>query len=196
MFVLFVSDGILLDKVAFKERSVDPAIDMSKVDVYNNTFDETTEDWMLGEQYKTSQYYWWDVIDRKTLKREGYIQIDCSDGGGDEKRNGNTNAWMAKHYVLPESDNISLKFNVTSDNPTGAYVKISLYVEGKYFVLYDWQSADPSFNRSNIEISLKSLDSTLDFSGKEATVVFEARDGGCNNGVGAACQVMDFITVA
>ena len=188
--------GIRLDQVAFKERSVDPAIDMSKVDVYNNTFDETTEDWMLGEQYKTSQYYWWDVIDRKTLKREGYIQIDCSDGGGDEKRNGNTNAWMAKHYVLPESDNISLKFNVTSDNPTGAYVKISLYVEGKYFVLYDWQSADLSFNRSNIEISLKSLDSTLDFSGKEATVVFEARDGGCNNGVGEACQFMDFITVA
>ena len=75
-------------------------------------------------------------------------------------------------------------------------MKISLYVEGKYFVLYDWQSADPSFNRSNIEISLKSLDSTLDFSGKEATVVFEARDGGCNNGVGEACQFMDFITVA
>lgn len=143
---------------------------------------------MLGEQYKTSQYYWWDVIDRKTLKREGYIQIDCSDGGGDEKRNGNTNMWMAKHYVLPESDDMSLKFNVTSDNPTGAYVKISLYVEGNYFVLYDWQSADPSFNRSNIEISLKSLDSTLNFSGKEVTVVFEARDGGCNNGVGEACS--------
>ncbi len=188
--------GIRLDQVTFRDRFVDPAIDMSQVDVYNNTFDITTEDWMLGEQYKTSQYYWWDVIDRESLMPISCIQIDCSDGGGDEKRNGNTNMWMAKNYVLPQAESISLKFRVTSDNPTGAYVKVSLYVDGKYFVLYDWKSAHESFGRSDVMISLNSLDPSIDFAGKEVTVIFEARDGGCNNGVGEACKLMDFVTVA
>lgn len=188
--------GIRLDQVTFKDRFVDPAIDQSGVDVYNNTFNETTEDWMLGEQYKTSQYYWWSTIDRENLEPTGTIQIDCSDGGGDEKRNGNTNIWMAKHYTLPESDNISLKFTVTSDNDTGAYIKISLYVEGKYFVLYDWQPARGSFNNTNVTIDLSELDPSIDFSGAEVTVVFEARDGGRNNGVGEACKLHDFQTIS
>lgn len=188
--------GIRLDQVTFKDRFVDPAIDQSGVDVYNNTFNETTEDWMLGEQYKTSQYYWWSTIDREDLSPTGTIQIDCSDGGGDEKRNGNTNIWMAKHYTLPESDNISLKFTVTSDNDTGAYIKISLYVEGKYFVLYDWQPARGSFNNTNVTIDLSELDPSIDFSGAEVTVVFEARDGGRNNGVGEACKLHDFQTIS
>ena len=188
--------GIRLDQVTFKDRFVDPAIDQSGVDVYNNTFIETTEDWMLGEQYKTSQYYWWSTIDREDLSPTGTIQIDCSDGGGDEKRNGNTNIWMAKHYTLPESDNISLKFTVTSDNDTGAYIKISLYVEGKYFVLYDWQSARGSLNNTNVTIDLSELDPSIDFSGAEVTVVFEARDGGRNNGVGEACKLHDFQTIS
>ena len=187
--------GIRIDQVTFKDRTVDPAIDQSAVNVYNNTFDSTTEDWMLGEQYKTSQYYWWGTLDRENLAPTGTIQIDCSDGGGDEKRNGNTNIWMAKHYVLPESDNISLKFTVTSDNDTGAYIKISLYVDGKYFVLYDWQPARGSFNNVNNTINLSELDSSIDFSGKEITVVFEARDGGRNNGVGEACKLHDFQTI-
>ena len=187
--------GIRLDQVTFKDRFVDPAIDQSQVDIYNNTFNSTTEDWMLGEQYKTSQYYWWDTKDRENLEPTGTIQIDCSDGGGDEKRNGNTNIWMAKHYVLPESDNISLKFTVTSDNDTGAYIKISLYVDGKYFVLYDWQPARGSFNNVDNTINLSELDSSIDFSGKEITVVFEARDGGRNNGVGEACKLHDFQTI-
>ncbi len=187
--------GIRLDQVTFKDRFVDPAIDMSQVDKYNNTFDVNTEDWMLGEQYKTSQYYWWNTIDRENLQPTGSIQIDCSDGGGDEKRNGNTNMWMAKNYVLPDAENISLKFKVTSDNPTGAYVKVSLYVDGKYFVLYDWQSAHSSFNNSDVVIDLSQLDASIDFGGKEVTVIFEARDGGCNNGVGEACKLYEFITV-
>jgi len=188
--------GIRLDQITFKDRFVDPAIDQSNVDVYNNTFNETTEDWMLGEQYKTSQYYWWSTIDREDLSPTGTIQIDCSDGGGDEKRNGNTNIWMAKHYTLPESDNISLKFTVTSDNDTGAYIKISLYVEGKYFVLYDWQSARGSLNNTNVTIDLSELDPSIDFSGAEVTVVFEARDGGRYNGVGEACKLHDFQTIS
>ena len=188
--------GIRLDQVTFKDRFVDPAIDQSAVNVYNNTFDATTEDWMLGEQYKTSQYYWWATIDRENLAPTGTIQIDCSDGGGDEKRNGNTNIWMAKHYVLPESDNISLKFKVTSDNDTGAFIKISLYVDGKYFVLFDWNPARDSLKNVDNTINLNELDPSIDFSGAEVTVVFEARDGGRNNGVGEACKLHDFITIA
>lgn len=189
------SIGIRLDQVTFKDRAVDPAIDLDEVDIYNNTFDETTEDWMLGEQYKTSQYYWWSTIDRENLESTGTIQIDCSDGGGDEKRNGNTNIWMAKHYVLPDSDNITLKFKLESDNDTGAYIKVSLYVDGKYFVLYDWQSARAGKNNTDISINLAELDPTIDFAGAEVTVVFEARDGGRHNGVGEACKLYDFQTI-
>lgn len=188
--------GIRLDQVTFKDRFVDPAIDQSVVDVYNNTFNSTTEDWMLGEQYKTSQYYWWATIDRENLEPTGTIQIDCSDGGGDEKRNGNTNIWMAKHYVLPESNNISLKFKVTSDNDTGAFLKISLYVDGKYFVLFDWNPARSSLDNVDNTINLNELDPSINFSGAEVTIVFEARDGGRNNGVGEACKLHDFITIA
>ena len=187
--------GIRIDQVTFKDRFVDPAIDLGAVDVYNNTFDVNTEDWMLGEQYKTSQYYWWGTLDRENLAPTGTIQIDCSDGGGDEKRNGNTNIWMAKHYTLPESNNISLKFTVTSDNDTGAYIKVSLYADGKYFVLYDWQSARTTFNNTNVTINLSELDPSIDWSGEEVTVIFEARDGGRHNGVGEACKLHDFQTI-
>ena len=187
--------GMRIDQVTFKDRTVDPAIDQSAVNVYNNTFDSTTEDWMLGEQYKTSQYYWWGTLDRENLAPTGTIQIDCSDGGGDEKRNGNTNIWMAKHYTLPESNNISLKFTVTSDNDTGAYIKVSLYADGKYFVLYDWQSARTTFNNTNVTINLSELDPSIDWSGEEVTVIFEARDGGRHNGVGEACKLHDFQTI-
>ena len=187
--------GIRIDQVTFTDRTVDPAIDQSAVNVYNNTFDSTTEDWMLGEQYKTSQYYWWGTLDRENLAPTGTIQIDCSDGGGDEKRNGNTNIWMAKHYTLPESNNISLKFTVTSDNDTGAYIKVSLYADGKYFVLYDWQSARTTFNNTNVTINLSELDPSIDWSGEEVTVIFEARDGGRHNGVGEACKLHDFQTI-
>ena len=187
--------GIRIDQVTFKDRTVDPAIEQSAVNVYNNTFDSTTEDWMLGEQYKTSQYYWWGTLDRENLAPTGTIQIDCSDGGGDEKRNGNTNIWMAKHYTLPESNNISLKFTVTSDNDTGAYIKVSLYADGKYFVLYDWQSARTTFNNTNVTINLSELDPSIDWSGEEVTVIFEARDGGRHNGVGEACKLHDFQTI-
>lgn len=188
--------GIRLDQVTFKQRALDPAIDQSQVDIYNNTFDVNTEDWMLGEQYKTSQYYWWSTIDRENLAPTGSIQIDCSDGGGDEKRNGNTNIWMAKNYVLPNSNDITIKFNMLSDNDTGADIKVSLYVDGKYYVLYDWQAARPSFNNTEVVISLNELDPSVDFSGKEVTVIFEARDGGRHNGVGEACKLFDFTTIA
>ena len=188
--------GIRLDQVTFTDRTVDHAIDLTTVNPYDNRFGSSTEDWMLGEQYKTSQYYWWDVIDRENLIPTNSIQIDCSDGGGDEKRNGNTNMWMAKHYVLPESDKITLSFRVSSDNDTGAYIKISLYVDGQYIVLYDWQSARENKGNTTVTINLAEMYPDIDFSGQEVTVVFEARDGGRNNGVGEACRLHYFTTTA
>lgn len=187
--------GIRLDQVAFKERYVDPAIDLSNVDVYNNEFNDSTEDWLLGEQYKTSQYYWWSTIDRESLLPTGTIQIDCSDGGGDEKRNGNTNMWMAKNYVLPESGDITLDYKVSCDEPTGAKLKISMYVGGKYYVLTDWTVARNETNNTNYSINLNELDPSMNFNGLEATIIFEARDGGTNNGVGEACRLFHFKTL-
>ena len=186
--------GIRLDQVKFTDRTLDAAIDQTEVDVYNNGFDKTTEDWMLGEQYKTSQYYWWNTLDRDNLKPTGAIQIDCSDGGGDEKRNGNTNMWMAKNYVLPETGNISLSWRVTSDNDTGAMVKISMYVNGEYIVLYDWQIARDSFGNADKTVNLAEAYPGIDFNGAEVTIIFEARDGGKRNGVGEACRFGSFVT--
>lgn len=194
--VLADSDaGIRLDQVSFKARTVDPKIDLSTVNPYNNTFTNSTEDWMLGEQYKTSQYYWWDVIDRESLKPTNSLQIDCSDGGGDEKRNGNTNIWMAKNYVLPESSDINLSWVATSDNDTGAKMKISLYADGRYYVLFDWNVARESLNNTKQNINLNTLDSEVNWSNKEVTIIFEARDGGRNNGVGEACKLSNFTTI-
>ena len=82
-----------------------------------------------------------------------------------------------------------------SDNDTGAYIKVSLYVDGKYFVLYDWQSARSSKQNMDVMIDLNELDPSIDFSGKEVTVIFEARDGGRHNGVGEACKLFDFQTI-
>lgn len=192
--VLGGDTGIRIDQVRFVDRCVDAAIDLSTVNVYDNQFSSGTEDWMLGEQWKTSQYYWWDVIDRENLTPTNSIQIDCSDGGGDEKRNGNTNIWMAKNYVLPKSNNISLKFRVTSDNDTGAMMKVAMYVNGEYIVLYDWQTARASKNNENVVVNLSELYPHINFSEAEVTVIFEARDGGNNNGIGEACRLHYFTT--
>ena len=186
-------NGIRLDQVKFVDRTVDPAIDMSLVDPYANSFGLNTEDWMLGEQYRTSQYYWWDVVDREDFKPVNGIQIDCSDGGGDEKRNGNTNMWMAKNYVLPSSGSVSVRFSVASENETGAMMKIAMVVEGRYIVLLDWQVARGG---KTVTVDLSRLYPDIDFNGAEATVIFEARDGGNNNGIGEACSLKSFDTFA
>ena len=151
---------------------------------------------MLGEQYATSQYYWWGTTDREDFEPTGTIQIDCSDGGGDEKRNGNTNMWMAKYYTLPDSDNITLNYKVNSDNPTGAKLKVSLYANGKYYVLFDWNVARNELSNTTNSVNLQELDSTVDWANTKVTVFFEARDGGNNNGVGEACSLDYFETVA
>lgn len=185
--------GIRIDQVKFTDRKLNSAIDQTKVDPLNNQFTSTTEDWMLGEQYKTSQYYWWDTLDRENLTPTNSIQIDCSDGGGNEKRNHNTNIWMAKNYVLPQNVT-GVKFSLTSDNETGAEIKVSMYVNGEYIVLYDWATARASKNNTEVTIDFADYQG-IDFAGSEVTVVLEARDGGNNNGSGEACRFHYFQTV-
>ena len=60
--------------------------------------------------------------------------MDASDGGGNEKRNGNTNVWFAKNVVLPETQD-ALKVSV--EIAGGAKAKLSMYVDGKYVVVID-----------------------------------------------------------
>lgn len=189
------STGIRIDQVKFTDRRLDGAIDQSAVDINNNQFTVNTEDWMLGEQYKTSQYFWWDVLDRESGKPTNTIQIDCSDGGGDEKRNHNTNIWMAKNYVLSENAT-GLKFGLSSDNDLGAEMKIAMYVNGEYIVLFDWDTARASKNNTEVTINFtEERFNGIELAGAEVTIVFEARDGGNHNGVGEACKLHYFQTI-
>lgn len=184
--------GIRIDQVRFTDRKLDAAIDQNEVNPLNNKFTSTTEDWMLGEQYKTSQYYWWSTLDRESLNPINALQIDCSDGGGDEKRNHNTNVWMAKNYVLPQNVE-SIKFGLSSDGDYGAEIKIAMYVDGEYIVLFDWSAAHSSMANTENTVNLADY-ADIDFAGKEVTIVFEARDGGNHNGVGEACRLHYFQT--
>lgn len=113
-FVLEVTDdiSIKLDNFSITDRFIVQGEDTVCEDVYSNEFENgSTEDWMLGDQFQTSQYYHWAAYDRETLKPKGTLQVDASDGGGNEKRNGNTNVWFAKNVVLPETQD-ALKVSV------------------------------------------------------------------------------------
>ena len=161
-------------------------------DSYNNEFEnENTEDFMLGHIYKTSQYFHWGAFDRSSLKNTGTIQVDCSDGGGDEKRNGNTNLWMAKTYQLPESDNITLSFKFTGGGDAGAMSKVSMYINGHYLVLQDWER---HVDANTYEINLQSQFPDIDFNNQTVTIIIEARDSGRYNGVGESWDLHYFKT--
>ena len=188
--------GIRIDQVAFKERYVDPAISLEHVNPWHCDFygSQTTEDWILGEQYKTSQYYSWAVVDHESQARLDYIDIDCSDGGGDEKRNANTNCWFGKCYTLPESNNISVTFRVSNR----AYFKFAINIDGKYVVLKNWDEANGTFT-----LNLTELFAGQDISGKKATIIIEVRDsaqtmenGAPANGVGQIGNFYYFNTIA
>lgn len=180
--------SIKLDQVTVTYRALESTA--YTVDPYHNEFnDGNTEDWMLGDQYKTSQYYHWAAYDRETLEYTGTIQIDCSDGGGDEKRNGNTNVWMAKTYVLPDSDNITISWSAQSR----AESKVTLYIDGNALVLFEFAAMSLSETYS---YNLQELFPTIDFAGKEVTVVWQTRDSGENNGVGEDCSIYYFYTDA
>lgn len=175
-----------LDQVSITYRALETTV--TTPNPYYNDFENgNTEDWMLGDQYKTSQYYHWGAVDRETLAYTGTIQIDSSDGGGDEKRNGNTNMWMAKNYVLPESDDITIRWTANSR----AEVKVSLYIDGHLLVLHEFAAMSSTLTYS---YNLQDLYPEIDFSGQEVTVVWQVRDSGENNGVGEDCSLSDFIT--
>lgn len=172
-------EAIKIDQFRISQRLLENA---SEYDPYNNEFnDKNTEDIMLGHIYKTSQYYFFGAYDKDTLEARGAIQIDCSDGGGDEKRNGNTNLWMAKYYTLPNSDSINLSMKFTNNANDGAKVKVTLYIDGYCLVLQDWARVMPEVS---FDIHLQESYEGIDFSNKKATIVIEGRDSGGNNGVG------------
>ena len=90
---------------------------------------------------------------------------------------------------------IPIDYNKTEEKYNWELAFCTLYAGGKYYVIYDWQSARSSFNNTDITVVLAELDPTIDFAGAEVTVVFEARDGGRHNGVGEACKLHDFQTL-
>lgn len=177
-----------LDQVTITYRALETTV--STPDPYHNEFNNgNTEDWMLGDQYRTSQYYHWGAYDRETLAYTGTIQIDCSDGGGDEKRNGNTNVWMAKNYVLPESDNITISWSANSR----AEAKVTLYIDGQALVLHEFAAMSSAMTYS---YNLQELYPDIDFSAQEVTIIFQVRDSGESNGVGEDLSLTHFYTDA
>lgn len=93
------------------------------------------------------------------------------DGGGKEKRNGNVNVWFAKNITLREGDT-TLALNVVG----GAKSKLSMYVDGKYVVVYDWIKSD-SLGAQTYDIAELCKDAGVDsLAGKNVTFVFEVRD--------------------
>lgn len=184
--------GIKVDKFLITQRLATPS---GEYDRYNNQFlSGNTEDWLLGHQYKTSQYAYWGALNKDNGKpfETGAIQIDVSDGGGNEKRNANTNLWMAKNVILPDSDTISLTWKLEG-NPSeplyGVKYKISLYVDGKYFVIQDWNRANGAQELKNINITELT---GLQLKNKEVTIMIEVRDSGTNNGVGEVAWFRSF----
>lgn len=177
------SIGIKLDNFTVTDRYIVPGDDTVCADPFSNEFDDgSTEDWMLGDQFKTSQYYHWAAYDRETLKAGGTLQVDASDGGGNEKRNANTNVWFAKNVVLPETtDSLSVSVNING----GAKSKLSMYVDGQYVVLIDW-TKNSGIGEKQIDISALCAEQGIaSLSGKEVTFVFEVRDNANDdNGAG------------
>ena len=114
------------------------------------------------------------------LIRPGYH----SDGGGAEKRNGNTNVWFAKQIVLPDTaDALTLDMSIYGK----AKCKLALYVDGYYIVLQDWAS---SGTIGEVSVDLTAAyqavaGSGASLAGKQVTFVFEVRDNAnADNGVG------------
>ena len=191
--------GIKVDNFTVTDRYIVESDETVCEDVYSNEFEEgRTEDWMLGDQFQTSQYYHWAAYDRETLKPGGTLQIDASDGGGDEKRNANTNVWFAKQVVLPETtDPLSVEVNIGG----GAKAKLAMYVDGQYVVLIDWTrgsqngtTGDPYIGERTINISELCAAQGIDsLSGKQVTFVFEVRDNANDdNGTGQDINISYF----
>ena len=151
-------------------------------DYYSNEFENgSTEDWLLGDVFETSQYHSWGAVSHKDGKPAGKLDVDASDGGGNEKRNANVNVWFAKTIDLKGNDLLSVYVTGDGDGAgRSAYSKLSMYVDGKYIVIYDWQFSH--------EIGVKTYNleelAGLSLEGKQVTFVFEVRDSCRDNGAG------------
>lgn len=186
------SIGIKIDKFSIQQKVATPN---GTFDPYNNQFlNANTEDWFLGHQFATSQYAYWGALNKDTGKpfEGGTIQMDVSDGGGDEKRNANSNLWMGKSFVLPESDEIEFEWELEGNHNepfTGTMYKITLYVDGQMIVVQNWRRANG--NQDPIKVNVSEL-TDINLSGKQVLVTIEVRDSGINNGVGEVAWLRYF----
>ena len=121
-----------------------------------------------------------------------------SDGGGNEKRNANTNVWFAKRVTLPETSD---PLTVSVDINGGAKAKLAMYVDGEYVVLIDWTRGSASQNPVQEGIGQREIDISAlcaaqgieSLSGKEVTFVFEVRDNANDdNGTGQDINIAYF----
>jgi hypothetical protein len=186
------STALKIDRFEISQKVPTPN---GNFDPMNNQFlDGNTEDWLLGHVFMTSQYYYFGAVDKDTgiPFGGGSIQTDTSDGGGDEKRNANTNLWMAKTYQLPESGEISITYDIDGGEDSGPSYMISLYVHGRLIILTPWNRIVG--NTEPITINLSQLVPELNLNGATVTVVIQARDSGVNNGVGETLHFRSFIT--
>lgn len=176
--------GVKVDQFTVTDRFIVEGDDtVCKNPLANEFEDGSTEDWMLGDQFKTSQYYHWSAIDRATGKPAGALQVDASDGGGNEKRNANTNVWFAKRITFGKETDLSLR--VFGGDNGGAKAKLALYVDGQYIVLVDWNKTG-SIGEQQIDLAALCTAAGIDtLEGKQATFVFEVRDSATNNENGA-----------
>ena len=182
--------GLKVDKFEVSQKVATPN---GSFNVYDNQFlNGNTEDWLLGHMFMTSQYYYFGALDKNTGQPfgSGAIQTDTSDGGGDEKRNANTNLWMAKHFVMPETGNITINYDMDGGDDSGSSYKMSLYVDGKYIVLQDWNRVVGDTPARSINVS--ALYPSLNLNGKTVTIIIEIRDSGINNGVGETMHFRSF----
>lgn len=185
--------SVKMDNFSIKDRFIVQGETTVCDNVYSNEFENgSTEDWMLGDQFQTSQYYHWAAFDRETLKAKGTLQIDASDGGGNEKRNGNTNVWFAKNVVMPEKDDLSLSLRIDG----GAKSKLAMYVDGKYVVLIDW-TKNSSIKAQTLSLSeLCAAQGIESLSGKEVTFVFEVRDNANDDNGAGQDYNLDYFRIA
>ncbi len=169
--------SIKLDRFTVTDRFIVEGDDTVCENPYSNEFENgSTEDWLLGDVFETSQYHSWAAINRNTLQPAGKLEVDSSDGGGKEKRNGNVNVWFAKNITLRESDT-KLSLNVSG----GAKSKLAMYVDGRYISVYEWKQSKTvgaaEFNLAEL-CAAKGINS---LAGKNVTFVFEVRDNADND---------------
>ncbi len=161
--------------------------------VDSNEFNgKTMEDWILGHQFATSQYAHCSTKDHTSGTYNGYIDMDVSDGGGEEKRNANINVWIAKYTTLKESNAITLTYKVTSAHANaGALGRLVCLVGGKYIVLQDWEYSS-AIGEVVINLTSKLASAGINASGQKITFMIEVMDSRQDNGADQDYQLQYF----